>query len=169
MKKILLMLSIFCMGGMSNFSVFAESNSPTSVNEKAVQSNAPSPISSDSKEDQLSTIINEMKNKNISDEDMVNYSKSIKSKLNESMVAYFNEIKGSTDLIINDKTGVSDDDMKKRAESLNSQIDETVSQFNDGAKDQLVQQSFQNISQQYIQLIKDYKEKIDNMKQKISK
>lgn len=108
----------------------------------------------------ISNIIDEVKNKDISSDDINNYTVDIKNKINESMVSYFNEIQSSMK-ILSDDNSVATDDIKKRVSSLNDKINDTIKSFNQGETDQKIKDQFQSISQEYIQIIKDYKVELE--------
>lgn len=108
----------------------------------------------------ISNIIDEVKNKDISSDDINNYTVDIKNKINESMVSYFNEIQSSMK-ILSDDNSVATDDIKKRVSSLNDKINDTIKLFNQGETDQKIKDQFQSISQEYIQIIKDYKVELE--------
>ncbi len=172
MKKTLIALTLLSTISLSLNVAYAEEDVKTITNNEQtnqLQDPDSSNVVSDNtveegskdKKFNISNIIDEMKNKDISTEDISEYTGDIKNKINESMVSYFNEIQSSLKILTADNS-VASDDIKSRVSALNDKINDTIKSFNDGDKEQKIKDDFQSISQDYIKIIKDYKVQIDN-------
>lgn len=174
MNKKIIATVLFSIISFSGNVVYAAENAVDTINTASDQQNKNEKLSdpdltstsvdnennSKDKKFDISNIIDEVKNKDISSDDINNYTVDIKNKINESMVSYFNEIQSSMKILSNDNS-VATDDIKKRVSSLNEKINDTIKSFNQGETDQKIKDQFQSISQEYIQIIKDYKVELE--------
>lgn len=174
MNKKIIATVLFSIISFSGNVVYAAENAVDTINTASDQQNKNEKLSdpdststsvdnesnSKDKKFDISNIIDEVKNKDISSDDINNYTVDIKNKINESMVSYFNEIQSSMK-ILSDDNSVATDDIKKRVSSLNDKINDTIKSFNQGETDQKIKDQFQSISQEYIQIIKDYKVELE--------
>lgn len=172
MKKTLIALTLLSTISLSLNVAYAEEDVKTITNNEQTNQlqdpNSSNVVSDNTVEEgskdkkfNISNIIDEMKNKDISTEDISEYTGDIKNKINESMVSYFNEIQSSLKILTADNS-VASDDIKSKVSALNDKINDTIKSFNDGDKEQKIKDDFQSISQDYIKIIKDYKVQIDN-------
>lgn len=169
MKKTLIAMALISTFSLSMNVSYAEESVKKINSESSVQLQDPDSITKENLENEengdknfsISNIIDEMKNKDISAEDVTAYTNEVKNKINESMVSYFNEIKSSMKILTADNS-VASEDIKKRVSALDDKITKTIQSFNEDDKDQKIKDDFQSISQDYIKIIQDYKLQIEN-------
>lgn len=142
MKKIILGV---VLSGLMSGSVFA--------NEDLIAEN--------DKQDQVNQIFEDMKNKDITLEDLREYSNNLKNKMAEGVVNYFNEIESSLELILSDGENISDN-LKDKAVKLKEQIAKTVEGFNLSESQENFRNEFEKISNQYVEIMKEYKEVLED-------
>lgn len=142
MKKIILGV---VLSGLMSGSVFA--------NEDLIAEN--------DRQDQVNQIFEDMKNKDITLEDLREYSNNLKNKMAEGVVNYFNEIESSLELILSDGENISDN-LKDKAVKLKEQIAKTVEGFNLSESQENFRNEFEKISNQYVEIMKEYKEVLED-------
>ena len=133
----------------SNASLIDPSNNKLSVNDK------------------MAEIVMDMKENNITQDDINKYSKNLTDKINMSIVDYFNQTLKSLDMIDKNKDIISDD-LKDKSASLRKDISGAIDDFNKTSDQQKLNDNFEKISTQYISTIKDYKDQLDKKADEIS-
>lgn len=144
MKKVMLSL---VLGSLISFNAIADAEKNEVVD-------------NGQKEDKISVIIEEIKQKNLTVDDFVQYGNTIKDKMNESMVGYFNEIDASLELL-KENTKDLNIQMDKKIDDLKSKINKSINDFNKNTDQEELRKNFEDISKSYIEIMKEYKLKLE--------
>lgn len=144
MKKVMLSL---VLGSLISFNAIADAEKNEVVD-------------NGQKEDKISVIIEEIKQKNLTVDDFVQYGNTIKDKMNESMVGYFNEIDASLELL-KENTKDLNIQMDKKIDDLKSKISKSINDFNKNTDQEELRKNFEDISKSYIEIMKEYKLKLE--------
>lgn len=157
-KKILnILLAAFLVGNFSN--AIAEENKV--LGQKVIESKTDVPKEEPTLETKFNNILAEVKKQNINEEDFLEYSRSIKEKLSVNIVNYFNEIENNLDILTENGSNLSKE-LTAKIDELRKNMTESIQKYNEDNKDFDLKKEFESISEQYINIIKEYKTEVEN-------